>query len=68
MKLKGVVFKRKGDKGPLYSGELTVDGTKVRICLWENVSKGGTPYLSVSLDKHPPRQTAAPANQDEIPF
>ena len=51
---RGVMFRvrdKQNPKGPDFKGGLNVDGREFELAMWEWTSKGGTPYLSLSISR-----------------
>lgn len=65
---KGVLFpvtEKKNEKGPDFTGNITVGGKKYRLSAWSGVSGSGRPYTSLRLngewtDEPPGRNSEAP--------
>jgi hypothetical protein len=71
---RGVMFRvrdKQNPKGPDFKGGLNVDGREFELAMWESISKGGTPYLSLSIKPAPLREEEAGqpiADDHDIPF
>lgn len=43
--------KKENDKHPDYTGEIMVDGRKLRLSAWINESKGGSKYMKGAVSE-----------------
>ena len=76
---RGVLFENDKDgneKRPDYTGNIDVGGKKFSLSAWKKTSKGGKPFLSLSISDFKPNsnnngsnnQNNPVVNNDDIPF
>ncbi len=67
---RGVLFindQQGNDKRPNYRGTVNVDGIEFNISGWKKVSKKGTTFLSLSVERKPDIEQAPPALKPNAP-
>lgn len=67
---RGVLFindQQGNDKRPNYRGSLNVAGVEYNISGWKKVSKKGTTFLSLSVDRKPEIEQAPPVMKPNAP-
>ena len=65
-------FKEEGDSKPDITAPVDVNGEKMKLAGWKNVSKRGNPYISLSFkpaddDATPTTQPSAEPPKDDMP-
>lgn len=65
-------FKQEGDSKPDITAPVNINGEKMKLAGWKNVSKKGMPYISLSFkpadeDATPTTQAPAEPPQDDMP-
>ena len=67
---RGVLFindQQGNDKRPNYRGTVNVDGIEFNISGWKKVSKKGTTFLSLSVERKPDIEQAPPVLKPNAP-
>ena len=67
---RGVLFindQQGNDKRPNYRGSLNVAGVEYNISGWKKLSKKGTTFLSLSVDRKPEIEQAPPVMKPNAP-
>lgn len=67
---RGVLFindQQGNDKRPNYRGSLNVAGVEYNISGWKKLSKKGTTFLSLSIDRKPEIEQAPPVMKPNAP-
>lgn len=67
---RGVLFHEsapESDRHPNYTGKINVDGREYRLAGWKKTSKGGVPFLSLSVSEFQPKQSGYEKFQQSRP-